>query len=165
MENILLNIFTQNLFRMTNKKFIYEVEIILNRNSLKYDINNRLLEIEYLHNYSTIIDNIDPYQKAKIRIYKDAKFVYTHKNHAIKFIYNKTKLPSSFGLININIVNVYSYYIINILLKYQSKFLYSKLFIDLKYMHYDILIEKIKYKYNIVIYKSHISNFIKKTIF
>lgn len=163
MSNILLNIFTQNLFRTSNYNFIREVDEIILKDSFIQDINDNKLKVEYLHSYSNIQEFIDTYQKAKIRVYSDSSFIYTHKNHSMLFGYDKSNLPTTVGLLNINIVNTYSYYIITIILNYQKVFIKSKRLADIKYIHYDSIINELDFKYNTKIFKSHISNFIKKT--
>lgn len=137
---------------------------ILESTSFKDDINNNKLSIQYLHKYSNTINKLDPFKKAKITIDEDLSFIYTHINHVISFNYEKTNLPQTIGLININIVNIYSYYIIQTILNYQSKFISSKQYVDIRYIKYQSIIDTIQRKYNISIYKSHISNFIKKII-
>ncbi len=162
-KNILLNIFTQNLFRSSNKQFTDEVSNVLCLDSFTKDIKDKKLKVKYLHTYSRVKESLDPFSKTKVRIYKDCSFEYTNKNHSIIFNYDKENLPQTIKLLNINIVNTYSYYIINTLLKLQAKFINSTMYIDLKYIHYDTIIMSIEKQYGIKIYKSHISNFLKKT--
>lgn len=164
MSQLLLNIFTQNFFRVSNKKFLQKVHNTLNSNDFEKDLLLKKVTIGYLHQYITQ-EEANKYLKAKVSIKSNGDFLYTHPNHCIYFKYSKNNKPSSNYLININIVNTYSHYVLKFLISYQKKFIESNSLIYLRYCSHQTIIKAVSEKYNTTITSSQISNVLKKTIF
>lgn len=159
-NNCFLNIFNYRLFNKGNRSYIREVKKILQNRYFFEDFVN----IYHLEDPYNVKNQSNKQYLFKINQKNEAVF-YHHQN-LIQFQYDPKRLPKKlYGLININIKNLFTYQVIQTILKLQSRYIKTNNMQDLVYIPHKKIIEYVDHNYHTTIYSTTISNVCKTVLF
>ncbi len=154
-NNYLLNIFTNKLYKYTNKTYINFIKDILKDENLKkYEIKNIYLD-KFKKNITV--------QNELFIILENGRLQFLNEYNLIKFEYeNKCKVNS---LININIKNQKTYELIKTIESLQKTFFISNDLKDIRYISHDKILNTHKKLFNNYLSKPLISLILNNTKF